>query len=420
VAAALLLVAVAGGCAAHDPSVRVSKIGPLRTPFQLEMGQRVVGVRSVPTCSDPSPDGYNSFHRAVRIGDTWIASGDDGRGNPGLSERAALWSWPGHGCWKRIGLSVAQQQGQQYIGGLVVRAGTVYAAGADLGRYETDELVPQVWRSANSGSTWALQVLPLPDGSTWGLVEDLAELADHSLVAIGLTGDATTSGATAWRSTDGGKWSASVVPTTRSSESSMASSATQTASGRIVMVGSVSKERYDVLHGGGGWVATWVSDDGGATWRRTSPGHAVFAYSGVLVGVARVGGTIVAAGSTGTVERLRPDAWRSTDDGLTWHRVRSGLEDTVEGYGLFEISTVTPGTIVAVGYDAATDHDVVAALAGDKWVTSDEIAGEADIQYIDDVVPTTDGAMMFGRHERDGKSGDLQVASVTIRAVSGS
>jgi hypothetical protein len=417
VAAGLVLAAVAAGCASHDPSVRVSKIGPLETPFQLEMGPRVVGVRSVPTCSDASPDGYNSFHRAVRIGDTWIASGDDGRGNPGLSERAALWSWPGHGCWKRIGLSVSQQEGQQYIGGLVTRAGTVYAAGADLGRYETEQLVPQVWKSANKGATWGLQLLTLPKGTTWGLAEDLITLADHSLVAIGLTGDATTSRATAWRSTDGTKWSPSVVPITRSRESSMASSAVETTTGRIVMVGSTSRERYDVLHGGGGWVATWVSDDGGATWRRSSPGHAVFAYSGVLVGVARAGGTIVAAGSTGSIDSLQPDAWRSSDDGQTWHRLRTGLKDTVDTYGLFEISTVTPGTIIAVGYDAATDHDVVAALAGDHWVTSDQIASEANIQYIDDVVATTDGAMMFGRHERGGKSGDLQVASVTIRAA---
>jgi hypothetical protein len=416
----LLLAAVTTGCASHDPAVRVSKVGPLQTPFQLKMGPRVVGVRSVPTCSDASPDGYNSFHRAVRIGDTWIASGDDGRGNPGLSERAALWSWPGHGCWKRIGLSVSQQAGQQYIGGLVARAGTVYAAGADLGRYETDELVPQIWRSANRGSTWGLQKLALPTETTWGLVEDLVSLADHSLLAVGVTGDDTASRATVWRSADGGKWTPSVVPVSRTHESSMASSAVQSASGRLVMVGSLSKERYDVLHGGGGWVATWVSDDSGATWRRTSPGHAVFAYSGVLVGVTRAGGTIVAIGSTGTIDALRPDAWRSTDDGRTWRRVLDGLEDRVEGYGLFEISTVTPSTVVAVGYDAETDHDVVAALAGDRWVTSDQIASEANIQYIDDVVATTDGAMMFGRHERGGTNGDLQVAAVTIRAAGGS
>jgi hypothetical protein len=186
------------------------------------------------------------------------------------------------------------------------------------------------------------------------------------------------------------------------------------------MVGSVSKQRYDVLQGGGGWLATWVSDDDGATWRRTSPGHGVFAYSGVLVGVTRAGDTIVAAGSTGSIDDLKPDAWRSTDDGQTWERVRRGLEGAAHTYGLFEISTVTPGTVVAVGYDADTDHDVVAALAGDRWVTSDQIASEADIQYIDDVVATSDGAMMFGRHERTGRDGDLQVAAVTIRSVNGS
>ncbi len=200
----------------------------------------------------------------------------------------------------------------------------------------------------------------------------------------------------------------------------MGSSAVQTGSGRLVMVGSVSKHRYDVLNGGGGWAATWVSDDDGATWRRTSPGHGVFAYSGVLVDVTQAGDAIVAAGSTGSLEALKPDAWRSTDDGQTWKRVRRGLAGASDTYGLFEISTVTPGTVVAVGYDADNDHDVVAALAGDHWVTSDQIAGEADIQYIDDVVATADGAMMFGRHERGGSNGDLQVAAVTIRPVSGS
>ncbi len=119
-----------GGAAAARRHRRVRLPRPVRAGLRgrpaadavpAQDGPRVVGVRSVPTCSDASPDGYNSFHRAVRIGDTWIASGDDGRGNPGLSERAALWSWPGHGCWKRVGLSVSQQPGQQYIGGLVAR-----------------------------------------------------------------------------------------------------------------------------------------------------------------------------------------------------------------------------------------------------------------------------------------------------------
>ena len=131
------------------------------------------------------------------------------------------------------------------------------------------------------------------------------------------------------------------------------------------------------------------------------------------------GDTIVAAGSTGPADTLQPDAWRSTDDGRTWARVRRGLQGS-ENYGLFEISTVTPATIVAIGYDADTDHDVVAALAGDHWVTSDKVASKADIEYIDDVVATADGAMMFGRHERGGSNGDLQVAAVTIRPTDGS
>ena len=177
VAAVLLLTATAAGCASHEPSVRVSKVGPLQTPFQLKMGQRVVGVRSVPTCSDASPDGYNSFHRAVRVGDTWIASGDDGRGNPGLSERAALWSWPGHGCWKRVrpvGLAAAGPA--VHRGPRRPCAATVYAAGADLGDYEIDQLVPQLWTSINSGATWRMRVLPRPAATHAGaLVEDLID-----------------------------------------------------------------------------------------------------------------------------------------------------------------------------------------------------------------------------------------------------
>lgn len=324
------------------------------TPVATEDGYVAIGSASASPVAWSSTDfadwtaaglpGRSAASASISVSDADLLAGGDtiavGQIRQPLGSDAGVWLGQGSGTWEQLdGPSFSNRGGSGYgtvepTSVAVGKRTVVVAANSYVnGAYEAHPLV-----SPASGRSWSdgagESSIPLTDSDRYhdrtpypafrapanGSIFMNEALALRSGFVIGGSRGGSGEGAQAvvWSSRDGRTWGdPRELPRPADAYASEVSLLTRSGS-TVVAVGQVQATPDDT---GTGW-ASWVSTNGGRTWR---VGEVVAPGEINASAVMAVPGGFLVLGSTGPSDNLEAAAWTSTD-GTTWVEVDLDLE----------------------------------------------------------------------------------------------
>ncbi len=248
------------------------------------------------------------------------------------------------------------------------------------------------WRSSDGGGTWLLMTGDAP----WGLRYEHSSVAlpDGKVLVMG--GDGPTGRKNdVWQSADGG-----------STWTQLTGSAAWEA--RFNQACAVLPDGSIVLTGGQTGIVqndVWRSTDGGASWTHMT-NNAPWAARRAHESVALPDGSIVVMGGLLAGAALANDVWRSTDGGASWTQMTAGAPWSARrDFG----SVVLPdGSIVILGGVKVVGFDTIPL--DDAWRSTDQGATWTRIREHAEWAPRsglTAGVLVDGGIVVMGGSGDL-------------
>jgi hypothetical protein len=289
----------------------------------------------------------------LSTGDRLIVAGRDG-------VEAGVWLTDDDGdSWQRASIVSTREEDEGTSFAEIVEVDGSLVGVGWWGRIPSDQFAWMTWRSTDGGSTWSEE---RDDSQPYAMRAATAH--DGGVVGVGWTYAGTTP-FDSWLavSEDGSSWQRIDPGEMRRSQVNAIASTRE----RLIAVGHRWGESFEQTG------AAWLSDDGGASWRRIELGSldgapAAFARD-VLV---RQDGTVVAVGSsTDGRDQGVPTAWISTDDGETWRVENMGAGGSADT--LVEIDR----GLVAIGALELYDPGPIASYTSEDgilWMSTERVA----------------------------------------------
>lgn len=413
-----------------EPSIEVA------TTFPFAAGTLTATIRPLPIASPEPTGGYNGFHSLARLSSgRFVAIGFDAEGDGVQAERAGIWLSDDGQRWRRTGLEVGSQRGQQSL--RVVRADgdRILVFGTDLGIADFDNIEQAdayVYRSDDGGETWDQELI-----GQRTVIIDAVMTPEGPLLAV-IDGTVGQPRAAVLRQVDG-RWERTLLsgPGGGDERASGVNALHVGDDGAIYVLGTRSTtdpgvddappfDLFSEIPYPPVDVAMWRSADGGLSWEAWLDDG--FAGQPGAQGASRMvitpTGTFLATiAETDEGGAFVPRIWRLEGDGWVdqWIDLGTGASEFAVGVWMVPVPGRATGDDGGIAILSTHYMDRVAYVRAalyepvSRTLDSVDVTSESYFQQLEDVVEVGGGAYwLVGRLERGRNETDLQLMELQV------